>query len=125
MVADFHISSAAALGWLVPSGLGFGVQLRDLALRLRFDPGRLWSRLGGPECPMHRQQFLQHAAQLRRLQRIRSVRFGFLGIVVDFHEHAIHARRYRCARQQRNKLRLAAAVAAPSSSPEADGNCTE
>ena len=61
MVADFLIPSAAALGlgWFVPSGIGFGVQLRDLALRLSFDPGRLWNRLGGPECSVHRQQFFQ------------------------------------------------------------------
>jgi hypothetical protein len=89
----------AGLSWFVPSGIGFGVQLRDLALRLSFDPGRLWNRLGGPERPMHRQQFFQQATQLGRLQRICSVGFGFLGIVVDFEEYTVDTRADGRARQ--------------------------
>src|SRR6202041_607049 len=58
---------------------------------------------------LDRLQFFQHAAKIARIERIRPVALRLLRIVVDFHKHAIHARRDRRARQDWNKLRLPAA----------------
>ena len=46
---------------------------------------------------MHGQQFLQRAAQVFQVKRIRAVGFGFLGIIVNFHENSVDARGNRCA----------------------------
>ena len=62
-----------------------------------------------PTALLHRLQFFQHAAQLGGLQGIGAVGLGFLGIVVDFHEDAIHACGDGRAGQHRNELGLAAA----------------
>src|ERR1039457_4309955 len=39
---------------------------------------------------LHRLQFLQQAAQVARIQRVRAVTFRFFWIVVDFHEYAVY-----------------------------------
>lgn len=63
----------------------------------------------GLKRPVRGQQLSQQPSQLGRLQRVRTVGLGFLGIVVNFQEHAIHSRPHGCASEHRNKLRLAAA----------------
>ena len=62
--------------------------------------------MGGLKRSMDRHNFLEHSAQLRGLQRIRPVGLGFFGVVVDFQEHAIHARPHGRPRQHRDKFRL-------------------
>jgi hypothetical protein len=58
---------------------------------------------------MHGQQFFKYAPQPGRFQRVRTVRLGFFGIIVDFEKNPIHARSYGCARQHGDKFGLAAA----------------
>ena len=61
------------------------------------------------DCPLHRQQFFQHSAQIAAVEGIRAVAFGVFGIVVDFHENSVDAGGNGCPRQDGNEFGLAAA----------------
>src|ERR1017187_8927210 len=69
----------------------------------------LWRGVRRVQGLLYRLQFFQQAAQVARVKRVRAVASRFFRIVVDFHEHSVHARRHRRARQHRDKLRLASA----------------
>ena len=57
---------------------------------------------------LHREQFLQHFAQLDGLQRIGAVGLRLFGSVVNFQEDAVHASGDRGPRENRDEFRLAA-----------------
>jgi hypothetical protein len=58
---------------------------------------------------VHCQQLFQNAAQFAGVEGVGAVRPRFLGIVVNFHENAVHPGSYGRAREYRNKFRLTAA----------------
>ena len=75
---------------------------------------------------LHRQQLFQDGAQFSGIERVRSIGFGFLGIIVDFHKYTVDAGRHRRARQHRDELRLAAAGGVSVFVPTGGrGSCTE
>ena len=55
-------------------------------------------------------QLVEHFRQQLQVERIGAVGLGLRGIVVHFHEDAVHSGRDRGARQQRNEFGLAAAL---------------
>src|SRR5262249_7042518 len=60
------------------------------------------------QAPAYLNQFVEQAWEQRKGQSVRSVRQRLRGVVVNFHEKTVHARRHSGAREMRNVLRLAA-----------------